>query len=197
MRVSIHPGQAPCSSLPSSLQMAAWDRHAFFSSRSSFQREKRGGQGEKNSRNTSKEAEGSLPELQQPGPNATQPLEVHVQAPEVAQQWQQDDQGQSRKGKASVTGAGGWLGTECGLTVRRQVASTARHRPEGNVGRAWQGPREDRRLRVKGLPKRGSWTVVAKVARESPGGRNYESKTGMRGTPHAPESPRDGTREVC
>lgn len=32
------------------------------------------------------------------------------------------------------------------------------------------------------------------MARESPGERNYESKTGMKGTPHAPESPRDGTK---
>lgn len=74
-------------------------------------------------------------------PDATRLLEVHVKTPEIAQQWQHKDEGQSSKGKASVTtGAGGWLGTECGRTVRRRAASTlGTGQSGGNVSGAWQG----------------------------------------------------------
>lgn len=54
------------------------------------------------------------------------------------------------------------------------------------MNRAWQG-----------LPKRGSWTVAVKVARESPGGRSYESNTGMRGTPRVPEESPEMVRGKC
>lgn len=52
-----------------------------------------------------------------PGPEAAHPLEAHVKAPK-SHKAVATDVGQDREGKKSVTGAGGWLGLECGLTVR-------------------------------------------------------------------------------
>lgn len=87
-----------------------------------------------------------------------------------------------------MAGAGAWR-MECGLTVPSS--------PGTGQGREGEQACRGRATRVQRLPDQGSWTEVEEVARESLVGRNYESKTGTRGTPCAPKgSPRDGEGSV-
>lgn len=82
--------------------------------------------------------------------------------------------GQGREGERD--GGRGWLGKECGPTVRQEggLSQPGTDYSGGNVSRAWQGPRrrhvagltELMRLRIKALPEQGAG-LLEEVARES------------------------------
>lgn len=101
-------------------------------------------------------------------PDAAQPLAAHVKALKGivlhrgSNRMTKDRKG--KRGQASVTAAGMWLGRECGLTVWWDSGLPWRGMDQSgvNVSRAWQGTLrrrhvavlvEIRRLNIKWLPK--------------------------------------------